>query len=199
MVMKRVIVFTFAVLCGYQLMAAEGINSRVIHDYTEIGVGYEYIDVEGGAEAHGAIAHTSVDMDNVILDINGGYVWGDDADSWRAGAGLGYAVRLMRNRINIIPRVGITYNKFDPDGVGSSDLTTVEPGVVVSYAINNRLSINAGYEYVHDIDFNKDEELHLFGIGARIAVRERMGVDVGATYAEEHGFAGAFASVNFHF
>jgi opacity protein-like surface antigen len=197
--MKRVLVLTFAVLCGHQLTAAEPINSGVIHHYTELGIGYAFIDVEGGPEAHGVAAHTAVDMDNFLFDVNGGYVWADDVNTWSLGGGIGYVVRLMQNHINIIPRFGISYNKINPDDDIESDFTTISPGVAVSYAINNRASIGARYDYVRDIDFDNDEDLHTYGPFARIALAERIGLDLGATFAEGEGFVAAFAGLSFHF
>jgi hypothetical protein len=83
--MKRVLIFTFAIACAHQIMAQEGINSKVIHNYTEFFVGYQYVDDFGADHGHGVVGHSSVDMYNLLFDINGGYVWGDGADAWNAG------------------------------------------------------------------------------------------------------------------
>src|SRR5215204_6790929 len=193
--MKRLLIIALAV-CGHGLMAAEGINSKVIHDYTEIGVAYAYFDDVGGDAAHGVLAHTSVDLENFIFDVNGNYVWADDADIWGFGGGIGYAIRLLRNHINIIPRFGIGYNQVD-FGTREDSTTSISPGVTLSYAFNNRVSVNANYTYVRGIDDEGDA--HTYGAGARVAVTEKIGVDLGATFAEGQGFVAAFGGVSLHF
>jgi hypothetical protein len=196
--MKRLLIITVALLCAHGLRAAEGINSKVIHDYTEIGVAYAFLDDVAGDNAHGVLAHTSVDMENFIFDVNGNYFRGDDdLDLWGFGGGVGYAIRLMRNHINIIPRVGVAYNRVDFGDSSEDSTTSIAPGVTLSYAINRRVSINANYTYVRGIDDEGDA--HTYGAGARIAVTERIGVDIGALFAEGQGFRGAFAGASFHF
>jgi hypothetical protein len=195
--MKRVIIIASALLCGHSLIAAEGINSRVIHDYTEFGVAYGYLDDLAGGNGHGILAHTSVDMNNLLFSVNGNYFWGEeDVDVWSAGGAIGYVFRPMRNHINIIPQFGMGYSQaiFDSFEDGS---TTISPGITVSYAFNNRLSVNANYTYVRGIDDEFD--VHGYGGGARFAVTERLGIDAGANFAESQGFVGAFAGVSWHF
>ncbi|HMJ67197.1 MAG TPA: hypothetical protein VK615_17765 [Candidatus Binatia bacterium] len=198
--MKRVLTFAFAIVCVHQIMAQqEGINSKVIHNYTEFFVGYQYVDDFGADQGHGVVAHSSVDMNNFLFDVNGGYVWGDGADAWNAGGGLGYVVRLMRNHINIIPRFGMTYNKLEPENIDSIDTTTIEPGITLSFALNNWISVNGNYTYVRDVDFGKDLDAHTYGGGARIALTETLGLDVGARFADGQGFTSAFAGLSMHF
>jgi hypothetical protein len=198
--MKRILVITFAVLWAHQIVAAEGINSRVIHDYTEFGVAYTYVDDLGGSHGHGVLGHSSVDMNNFLFEVDGGYVWGDDVDLWNLGGGVGYVVRLMRNHINIIPRVGVAYNKALFEDDGSDDFWTLAPGITASFAINNRVSVSGNYAWVHDIHLDRGKGVHTFGPGARVALTERMGLDVGAAFGT-HGqaFKGAFAGVSWHF
>ena len=199
--MKRVLVLTLALVCANQLMAAEGegINSRVIHHYTELGVGYEFFEEVAGGTAHGARAHTSVDMDNILFDVNGGYAWGKgDLEFWGVGAGIGYVVRLMRNHINIIPRFGMSYDKFE-FGDAEDSVTTIQPGATLSFAINNRLSVGGNYTYVRALD-NNEEDVHTFGPIARFAITESMGLDFGARFQTEgQAFVSAFGGVTFHF
>jgi len=177
----------------------EGITSKVIHNYTEFGVGYTYVDDFGADHGHGAIAHSSVDLENVLLNVRGGYIWGDGADAWNAGGDLGYIVRLAQNHVNIIPRFGATYNKLMPDNIDSIDQTTIEPGITLSVAFNNWVSINGFYTYLRDVDFGKNLDAHTYGPGARIALTDKVGLDVGATFAEGQGFSSAFAGLSFHF
>jgi hypothetical protein len=193
--MKRLLIIVLAV-CSYPLIAAEGINSHVIHDYTEIGIAYGYLDDLAGDTGHGVLAHTSVDMGNFIFDVNGNYFFGDDADLWGFGGGAGYAFRLMRNHINIIPRFGVAYDKID-FGVLEDSTTFITPGVTLSFALNNRISINGNYTYVRGIDDEGD--VHTYGGGARVAITEKIGIDIGATFADGQGFVGAFGGLSFHF
>jgi len=198
--MKRVLTFAFAIACAHQIMAQqEGITSKVIHNYTEFGVGYTYVDEFAADHGHGAIAHSSVDMHNVLFNVRGGYVWGDGADAWNIGADLGYIVRLARNHVNIIPRFGMTYNKLEPDNIDSIDISTIDPGITLSFAFNNWVSIAGNYTYVRDVDFGKHSDAHTYGPAARIALTETMGLDVGATFADGEGFMSAFAGLSFHF
>jgi hypothetical protein len=195
--MKRLLIIALALLCTHGLRAAEGINSKVIHDYTEIGIAYGYLDDIAGDNAHGVLAHTSLDMENFIFDINGNYFWADnDIDLWGVGGGIGYAIRLVRNHINIIPRFGVAYNKVDFE-LGHDSTTSITPGVTLSFAINKWVSFNGNYTYVRGIDDEGDA--HTYGGGARIAVTDRIGVDLGATFADGQGFVGAFGGVSLHF
>jgi hypothetical protein len=194
--MKRLLVIVLAV-CSHALIAAEGINSKVIHDYTEIGVAYAYFDDIAGDTAHGVLAHSSVDLENFIFDVNGSYVWANnDIDLWGVGGGIGYAFRLMRNHINIIPRFGMRYDKVEFDA-GDDSTTSIAPGVTLSFAINNWVSVNGNYTYVRGIDDEGDA--HTYGPGARIAITDRIGIDLGATFADGQGFVGAFGGVSLHF
>jgi hypothetical protein len=100
--MKRSIYTGLGLLCA--CAAGAQIDSRVIHNYNEIGVGYQYLhsdDIDG----HGFIAGASTDLSNVLLGISGGYTWIDDfdAETWGVVGSVGYAIRLMENHINIIP------------------------------------------------------------------------------------------------
>jgi hypothetical protein len=90
----------------------------------------------------------------------------------------------MRNHINIIPRFGMTYNKLEPENFDSVDTTTIEPGITLSFAFNNRISVNGNYTYVRDVDFGKHLDAHTYGGGARIALTETLGIDVGARFAD---------------
>lgn len=198
--MKRVLVLIFALVCANQLMAAEeGINSKVIHNYTQFGIGYGFADDVGGGTAHGVLADTSVDMDNLLFGVSGGYFWGKgDLEFWGVSAGVGYVVRLMRNHVNIIPQFSMGYDKAEV-GDAHDSVTSIQPGITLSYAINNRLSLSANYAYVRALD-NNEEDGHVFGPGVRIAVAENIGINLGANFTDEgQAFLSAFAGVSFHF
>lgn len=199
--MKRVWLFTLALVAVNQVGAAEGegINSKVIHHYTQFSVGYQFFEDVGGGTAHAVIASTSVDMNNLLFSVGGGYGWGpDDLEFWAVGGDVGYIIRLLRNRVNIIPRFGMSYNRAEA-GPAEDSVTTIEPGLSGSFAINNRLSVGGSYTYVRALD-NNEEDGHVFGPRARFALTETMGLDIGAQFTDEgKAFQSAFAAVNFHF
>jgi len=200
--------YTAAGLLCASVLVAEPIDSPVIHNYNQVGVGYNYVDADG-TDGHGVVGTFSVDRSNFLLGAGGNYVWYDefDAESWSATAFAGYIVRLMENHINIIPRVGVAYNELS-SGAGRGfveNVVTLEPGVTLSYAINNRISLNGGYTYVQDIEDDDDdlfpdfEAAHTFSLGGSLAIAERIGLNVNALFEEDEGFTGATAILSWHF
>src|SRR5258705_6172793 len=181
--MKTIVGITLGLVCAQQLMGEE-IYSKVIHQDTYIGAGYEYFHDIGnsGAKAHGVFGAGSYDYHNVLFGVSGGYAWGDeDVDFWRAGGSLAYVVRLMENHVNIVPRVGIFYNEVLFNG-NSDNVTTINPGITLSYAFNNQLSINGGDTYGHDINFDNQGDQHNFNSGSRPAIAENVGLDLPADF-----------------
>ena len=200
--MKKCIYTGLGLVCAYA--ACGQIDSKVIHNYNEIGVGYQYLhsdDVDG----HGFIARASTDLNNLLLGISGGYTWIDDfdAETWGVAGSVGYAIRLMENHINIIPRVGVGYSEatvdFGPFGSDTEGFASIQPGITVSYAINNQISLNASYSYLRDIDEDFDIEDHGFGVGARFALNESWGLDVGVGFDDEEGFTGIGGMISWHY
>jgi hypothetical protein len=138
-------------------------------------------------------------MNNWLFGINGGYFVAeslDDVHVWSISGAVGYAIRLMENHVNIIPSFSGGYSELSfPFGSDSS--TSISPGIQVSYAFNNKLSVNAGYSYLYDVDSEADA--HGFSVGSVVAVAEHVGVHVAATFTESDGFSGISAGVAFHF
>jgi len=190
-------------LCAATVVPAP-IDSRVIHNYHLFGVGYNYVDRDG-VDGHGVVGNVSMELGNFVVGGGGNYIWFDDAnaEAWSAGGFAGYVVRLMENHINIIPRVGVTYNEQSVDlglfGGGVANFVSIEPGITLSYAINNHISLNGGYTYVQDIDDDVDFEAHTFSVGTRIAIEENLGLNLNALFEEEQGFSGATATLSWHF
>ena len=200
--MKKLIYTAAGLLCASVLGAAEPIDSPVIHNYNQFGVGYNYVEADD-VEGHGVVGGFSMDLSTFLLGASANYVWFDDAEAWSVGGLAGYIVRLMDNHINIIPRVGVSYNEFSfdfgPFGSAVANYVSIEPGVTLSYAINNHISLNGGYTYVQDLDDDIDVEAHTFSLGAAFALAERLGLNVNALFAEEQGFSGATAILSWHF
>ncbi len=203
---KYAILILWGCCCPLQSVFAEEINSRVIHNYSQVSAGYGYLhDIANtGVNAHGGIAGASYEVENFIFGVNGGYFVGDgafDSDLWSINAGVGYVIRLASNRVNIIPAFGVGYGEVTetyPDGSSNhGDSTTINPGITASYALNNRWSISSGYNYGRDVDSGFDT--HGLSVGTRVALAERIGFNLGAVFIEKAGFAGLTAALSYHF
>ena len=207
--MIKTLITSVALLCGHALLAGE-IESQVIHNYSQIGVSYGYLHDIGNSDvnAHGVIGDYSFDLRNFVIHLSGGSFWGDDdlgvdadLDLWTIAGGAGYVFRLYENHINIIPRfeVGYTETSLKVPGFGKfrDDATTILPGVTVSYALNNRISVDGGYTYIRDIDHGEDS--HGLSVGTSIALMEQLGLNVHAAFADGQGFSGITAGLSFHY
>ena len=115
---------------------------------------------------------------------------------WTVGAGVGYVFRLEENHVNIIPRFGVSYSEADVPG-GSASATTIQPGILLSYAFNNTLSVNGGYTYGRDVDSSAD--VHGFSVGSQVALSKRLGLNLNVLFTDENGFSGASAGFTYHF
>ena len=207
--MKTIIYTAVGLLCTSTLVA-DPIDSKVIHNYNQFGVGYTYVERDD-LDGHGVIGSASVELSNFLIGGGGNYIWFNepdgfdnaDAQGWSAGAFAGYILRLMENHINIIPRVGVSYNEISVDlgpfGDADADFVGIEPGITLSYAINNRVSLNGGYTYIQDIDGDIDVEVHTFSLGTRVAIAENLGLNFDVLFEEEEGFSGVAAILSWHF
>ena len=203
--MKTLIYTAMGLLCAVAVVA-DPIDSKVIHNYSQFGLGYNYVEADD-VNGHGVIGSVSVELSNFLIGAGGNYIWFDefDAEGWSAGGFAGYILRLMENHINIIPRVGLKYNEVSVDLGPFEDadtgVTTLEPGITLSYAINNHISLNGGYTYVGEIssDNIQFDSVHTFSVGTRIAITENLGLNLDALFQEEQGFSGATAILSWHF
>jgi hypothetical protein len=197
---------TLVSIVGQPLMAQE-IDSGVIHNYRFLGVGYGYLhdifnaDVEG----HGIVGTVSIEDQGFVLDVgNGllpsGYFWVDeeaaDINLWNVTARFGYVVRLMENRLNIIPRVGGSLTGLEIEDF-SDETWSIIPGVGASFALTDRIAINGGYGW--NYDFDTEEEDHVFNAGVKVAIFDKLGVSLNAFVIEDFGFSGATATLDLHF
>ena len=206
--MIKTFITSVALLCAQALLADE-IESRVIHNYSQIGVSYGYLHDIGNADinANGVLGDYSFDFRNVIFHVNGGAFWGqdepriDELEIWTIAGGVGYAFRLYENHFNIIPRFEVGYSEVSVRVPGfdtaRDDSTFILPGVTLSYALNNRISLDGGYTYSRDIDNGDDG--HGFTVGTRVALLQQLGLNVQAAFAEGRGFAGISAGFSFHY
>lgn len=180
--------------------AAEPIESRVIHDYDYFAVGYGYLHDLGDTEGHGAVGEFSYEEANFVFNVGGGYFWVPDTDPdvnlWSVSAGLGYVVRALDNRLNIIPRVAGAYSGITVDDEGD-ETWSILPGVGASVALCNWFAINGGYTYGYN--FDSEDGDHFFNAGAKVALAPQIGIGVNANFAEDGGFSGATAVLEFHY
>ena len=72
--MKTFIYTAMGLLCASTLVAAEPIDSKVIHNYNQIGIGYNYVESDD-LDGHGVIGTASVDLNNFLLGGGGKYIW----------------------------------------------------------------------------------------------------------------------------
>jgi hypothetical protein len=191
--------------CG---LTAGEIDSRTIHNYDYVSVGYGYLhDInDSGVNGHGAVGEFSFEEHNILVSVDVGYFWADDAGSadanfWIVRPGIGYVLRLAENHVNIIPRVAFGYSGIDIEGPlfgnAKDESWSFLPGISLSYAINNRFAINGGYTYSYNIDnWHKD---HLFSAGGAVAIVERIDLAVTASFSNDSGFTGITGAVEFHY
>jgi hypothetical protein len=103
--------------------------------------------------------------------------------------------------VNVIPHFGIGYSEVTVEvpGFGSrtEDSTSISPGLTLSYAFNNRVSVHGGYNYNRDLE--EDLHGHTFSVGTRVALTDRIGLNLSATFAEDSGFSGVASTLSFHF
>jgi hypothetical protein len=207
--MIKTFMTSVALLC-VQTLLAEEIQSRVIHNYSQIGVSYGYLHDIGNSDvnANGVLGDYSFDYRNVIFHVNGGAFWGDDdlginadVELWTIAGGVGYVFRFYENHINVIPRFEVGYSEISVKvpGFGTSrdHSTAILPGVTLSYALNNRISVDGGYTYSRDVDNGDDG--HGFTVGTHVALLEQLGLNVQAAFAEGRGFTGITAGFSFHY
>ena len=190
-------------MTGISSLSAEEIDSKVIHQYKYVAVNYEYVDGQGGPDGHGGSGFVSYEFKNVLFGVGGGYVQAGDnptAKTWSINGQVGYVFRLLGNHINIIPSFGGGYaeSKVEfPFFEVTQNSPFIAPGVSVSYAFNNYVSVNAGYTYGYNLDTEQD--VNAFSVGAECAVTEVIGLGVSVAFDTEDGFTGVSAGVRFHF
>jgi hypothetical protein len=201
--MKKIVCTAMGLLCAAAVVA-DPIDSKVIHNYNQVGLGYNYVEADD-LDGHGVIGGASVELSNFLIGGGANYIWFDDAEAWSVEGFVGYIFRLMENHINIIPRVGLGYDEasvdLGPFGEASEDVVTIRPGITLSYAINNHISLNGGYTFVGDIESDDlvFESAHTFSLGTSLAIAERLGLSLNALFMEEQGFSGATAILSWHF
>ncbi|HEX5222121.1 MAG TPA: outer membrane beta-barrel protein [Verrucomicrobiae bacterium] len=206
--MNRVrVLLLLSLTMGLSSLAAEEIDSKVIHQYKYVAVNYDYVDGQGGPDGHGGSGFVSYEFKNFLFGVGGGYVQAGDnpqLSTWTVNGQVGYVFRLLENHINIIPSFGGGYAEstfsFNLPGFefeSTADSPFIAPGVSASYAFNNYVSVNAGYTYGYNLD--TEEDVNAFSVGAECAVTEAIGLGVSVAIDTENGFTGVSAGVRFHF
>lgn len=209
--MKRALLLLLAV-AGTQFGTAEELDSNVIHHYRYVGVGYNYFysDQMQLPDGHGISAFGTYEFENFLFGVGGGKVQGEnrnvELETWDVQGNVGYVIRLLENHLNLIPSFGIGYSEttetlnlpFFPFVVEfGAESTGIVPGLAVSYAFNQYLSLNAGYSYGYDLDAH--DGAHGLSVGAECALTKKVGLGVGAHFDPEEGFMGLNAGLSFHF
>jgi len=188
-------------------LKADEFQSGVINNYNQatLSFGYSPNLVSGVSDAvYGVGAGVSFDLNNTVLGINAGYGYWDvkdygSANIFNLGTSLGYVFRLNGNRLNILPTLAFNADIID-DGSGVyyySYYNTVfypeyyatmslSPGVKVSYAVHNRIGLNASYFYdinvYNDTPFNTPG-FHSFTFGPTFAITEKVGWFIKANFS----------------
>jgi hypothetical protein len=208
--MKTCLFAILGILCAGHLLAQE-IDSEVIQRYSYVSLSFGYVPGHGDLPAlAGYQLDGSFEYRNYLAWLNlenfedtGNAVFG--AEMNRTSGGIGYVVRLDRNHINIIPRLGVSYlkiNQTDDNNLLGTPTTLVEttamvPSVMFSYAFNNRFSLDAGYGLGVDVD--SGATVSQLNLGATFAFAKRWAVRLAGTLASDQNYNGLFAGVGFHF
>ncbi len=181
---------------------SDAIDSNVIHDYTQVGIGYGFLNDIGnsGENAHGIVGGASYDLSNFILGAGGGYFWGQDDshfDTWNIFGAVGYVFRVMDDHLNIIPNASVAYTETRHEVNEAS--TTAQPGIQLSYAFNNKFAIHGGYNYAFELDNRANVDEHIFNVGADYALSDSVGLGVTGFFVDDLGFTGLTAGLSYHF
>jgi hypothetical protein len=191
------------------VLGAEPIHSNVIHNYSYVGVRYDYFpDRWGeGADGHGARVEGSYEFRNFVLTVEGAYDWlADDLDigasgsNWQLLGSVGYVMRFQQNRLNLIPRfkAGRSESTLKVPRFGSISVSDylLKPSLTISYAVNDRFAFKYGYQYLRVLEFGDNHALFL---GPTVAVTRKIGLDAEAFFANDGGFMELLAGVSYHF
>jgi hypothetical protein len=186
---------------------AEDFQSGVINNYNQATISFGYTPnlLSGVSDAaYGIGTGVSFDFNNTVLGVNAGYSYWDikdigSANIYSIGTSLGYVFRLNGNRLNVTPTLAFNADIID-DGSGVyyySRYQTVfypeyyatmslSPGVKASYAVHNRIGLNASYFYdinvYNDTPFNAPG-FHSITFGPTFAVTEKIGWFVRANFS----------------
>jgi hypothetical protein len=197
--MKISLFAILSMLCAGRLLAQEAAepDSKVINQYSYVNLSLGCIPARDNVFV-GVRFDGSLEYNDFLLWLKAGEFGNAFDDMSRVSGGVGYAVRLDHNRINIVPRLGVSYQEttesdlFDNSTTVKS--TVFEPSITFSYAFNSRFSLDAGYAL--DVGNSSASQLNL---GATLAFAKRWGVRLEGTIATDQNYNGLFAGVAFHF
>jgi hypothetical protein len=181
--MKTCLTAMLGVLCAGRLLAQE-ITSGVVHQYSYVGLSLGFAPEDGGYIRF----EGSVEYRDCLL-------WLTSENVFHTSGGIGYVIRLNRNHVNIVPRLGA--GCYYLAGWGSD--VAVEPSITFSYAFNHRFSVDAGYTVGVVVD--SGSSINTLNLGATFAFAKRWGVRLDAALVTDHGERNGFfaAGIAFHF
>lgn len=186
---------------------ADEFQSGVINNYNQATISFGYSpNLLSGVKdaAYGVGLGASFDLNNTVLGVNAGYSYWDiknigSANIYNVGTSIGYVFRLNGNRLNIVPTLAFNadiiddgsgvyyysryYTVFYPEYYATMSLS---PGVKMSYALHNRIGLNASYFYdinvYNDTPFNTPG-FHSFTVGPTFAITEKVGWFIKANFS----------------
>jgi hypothetical protein len=197
--MNKSLFVILGILCAGRLLAQEAAEAdlKVIHQYSYVNLSLGCIpardDVFVGVRFDG-----SLEYNGFLLWLKAGEFGNTFDDMSRVSGGVGYAIRLDHNRINIVPRLGVSHQETTESDLSDNSTTDkstgFEPSITFSYAFNNHFSLDAGYAL--DVGNASVSQLNL---GATLAFAKRWGVRLEGTIATDQNYDGFFAGVAYHF
>ncbi len=197
---------------------AEELNSKVLNNYNAVSAAYAYSSsalIGADVAAHGFGLGISTEVQkNIILGASFSEMFASNdtvsGQSWNLSPTIGYAVRLMDNHLNIVPKVSYGFGHASLDHSGISDDThSITGGALVSYALNNKLGMGVEYGYQSSLKDGKYfgvADAHKITVGPTYALSDVFGVFAKATIvvpndnrsSDSDAILGCVAGIEFH-
>lgn len=197
---------------------AEELNSKVLNNYNAVSAAYAYSSsalIGADVAAHGFGLGISTEVQkNIILGASFSEMFASNdtvsGQSWNLSPTIGYAVRLMDNHLNIVPKVSYGFGHASLDHSGISDDThSITGGALVSYALNNKLGMGVEYGYQSSLKDGKYfgvADAHKITVGPTYALSDIFGVFAKATIvvpndnrsSDSDAILGCVAGIEFH-
>ena len=215
---KNNTVYLAALIIASAVVKAEELDSKVLNNYNAVSAAYQYSSsalLGSDVQAHGFGLGLSTEVyKNFILGASFSEVFASNdsisGQSWNLSPTIGYAIRLMDNHLNIVPKVSYGFGHTGLDHSGLSDDThSITGGALVSYALNNKLGIGVEYGYQSSLKDGKYfgvADAHKIAVGPTYAISDVFGVFAKATIgvpndnrsSDSDAILGCVAGIEFH-